>query len=1004
MDDNGSLYNNKIKKLKNLLPRYEKLGFKLIPLEGKKPFWKGWDDPKLWEDGTYNNELTLKTLELDPKLNVGIVTGEPSKIIRIDVDQPKILGWNPEPAINKGALAHTTSRGDGIVIRSENPEVLAFSKKLVKKRDEIDENLLLYEEDEEKQAITIIEILGNGRQFVAPPSIHPDKGVEYEWITPIPETPNQILTVNSIEELYSLLLECCENKGLINELFEEYFRLKAREETGEEGKKADEILEKWLKIILKHLDVAKEGNGYILCHCPFHPPDEHPSFAIYENTYLAVDFHDGKIYKLKELAEALDIELPHIRSEIKGNKVPRSEIEKGWKEYRLEEFGITIEELERVVISAIELNKNGEPKGIKHGVFANFLREKFVFVTNSITEEIWRYDPKEGIYKPDGEAFIKNLCERILNALGLPEFATIRRISEIVHHIKRHPQIHPSEFNKAWREGWINCKNGVLNIYTGEFKPHSPEFFFTWRINAEYNPESQGVYVEKFLSSVVPPDKRELLEEIVAYCLMPGQPYKKFFVLLGPTDSGKSTFIHLLEQFLGKDNVANLALQEIENGRFALAELVGKLANCFADLPAKKLSECPRIKAITGEDTLTIEEKFQKPYFAKIDAKLIFSANRLPEVDETDAFWNRAVIIQFPYRFKKDEEFKQKLIQPNELSALLNIALRALKRLQEKRFEDEDASATVRLWRIASDPLAVFVDECIEVMVSEDEDFFPADVYEFKGDVFDAFKVFCAQNGVETPIRDFHIFCREFTQAFRDKGIQLKEGRKEREDKLLRVWYGIRLKCRHCDKCNGNNRIEKIEKRKEEESELDETDRQILACYKLIASSVPDYDQPIAFAKMVAKKLGDPEEIKGRILKLIELGKLPDFYKQSVEGFWRNKKDDGCSNDEANENNSTNESKPIEEPSKEVRERAKLYGFKTIDTKLKVIDEEERRRQKTHYQLVKFFKDCPEFVGVDGEIYGPFKQGDTARIPSDNVIALIRGGYAKICSSGGDKT
>jgi putative DNA primase/helicase len=269
------------------------------------------------------------------------------------------------------------------------------------------------------------------------------------------------------------------------------------------------------------------------------------------------------------------------------------------------------------------------------------------------------YHDDEGVWKPDGEQFIKKICELIINALGYPEFATIRRIAEVVHHIKRYPQISPDVFNRAWREGWINCINGVVNIFTGEFREHRPEDFFTWRINASYDPDAKGEYIEKFLSTVVPHDQRELLEEIVAYCLMPGQPYKKFFVLLGPTDSGKSTFIHLLERFLGKDNVANLALQEIENGRFALAELVGKLANCFADLPAKKLSECPRIKAITGEDTLTIEKKFQKPYFAKIDAKLIFSANRLPEVDETDAFWNRAVIIQFPYRFKKDEELSK---------------------------------------------------------------------------------------------------------------------------------------------------------------------------------------------------------------------------------------------------------------------------------------------------------------------------------------------------------
>ncbi len=75
--------------------------------------------------------------------------------------------------------------------------------------------------------------------------------------------------------------------------------------------------------------------------------------------------------------------------------------------------------------------------------------------------------------------------------------------------------------------------------------------------------------------------------------------------------------------------------------------------------------------------------------------------------------------------------------------------------------------------------------------------------------------------------------------------------------------------------------------------ELDEIDKQILACYKLIAPSVPDYDQPEAFVKIVAKKLGYSEEIKERILKLIELGKLPKFYKEFVEHAWNDKPDDG---------------------------------------------------------------------------------------------------------------
>lgn len=773
-----------------LLKQYDRLGWKIIPLDGKIPYWKGWDDPEKWKSGEHTNEEAINEIITSRfKLNVGIVTGRLSGILRIDVDQPKILGWNPEPAIKKGALAHTTSRGVALVIRSENPEVLAFSKKLVKKKEELDENLLFYEEDKEKKVVAIIEILGDGRQFVAPPSIHPEKKIQFKWITPLPDSPDKILTINSIEELYSLLLECCTNKDLIHELFQDYFKEQARKDTGEEGKEADELLEKWLEIILKHLNVAEDRGDYIAIHCPFHPPDNKPSFAIYRNTCLAIDFHDFKVYKLKELAEKLEIELPKGR---------RSRFEDVIRKYGLDKYGITTDDLEELSLTILDVEetKDGQikVKGIKHGAFANWLRKKYHFATNSITEEIWMYHEDEGVWKPDGEAFIKKVCELIINALGYPEFATIRRIAEIVHHIKRYPQFHPDELNRAWREGWINCRNGVINIYTGEFKPHSPEFFFTWRINAEYNPEAEGNLIEQYLNTVS--EDRELLEEIIAYCLIPGQPCKKFFILYGPTDSGKSTFIYLVEKFLGEDNCANVPLQHLEKNRFALSQLVGKLANLFADLPLTSLDACPNVKAITGGDTLFVEKKFQQGYFTKIDAKLIFSANALPIVEEeTDAFWNRVVIVKFPYKFPKNEKFKEELTKPEELSALLNIVLKAIPRVFEKKFEGVDVERIVREWKIASDPLSVFIDECIEIYYTADDNYIDPDIYEFKSDIFNAFKRFCAKMGVESAYAvNYDQFCKEFVKRLRDRGIRLQEGRKERDGKKLRVWWGIKLK------------------------------------------------------------------------------------------------------------------------------------------------------------------------------------------------------------------
>jgi len=114
----------------NLLKHYDNLRWKLIPLEGKQAYWVGWTNPDKWGNCELSNEQAINEIITSHfRLNVGIVTGELSKIIAIDVDQPRLLGWNPEPAIKKGALAHTTSKAPRILVSATNPELVAFNKK-----------------------------------------------------------------------------------------------------------------------------------------------------------------------------------------------------------------------------------------------------------------------------------------------------------------------------------------------------------------------------------------------------------------------------------------------------------------------------------------------------------------------------------------------------------------------------------------------------------------------------------------------------------------------------------------------------------------------------------------------------------------------------------------------------------------------------------------------------------------------------------------------------------
>ncbi|MEM2263538.1 MAG: hypothetical protein QW160_04890, partial [Candidatus Bathyarchaeia archaeon] len=74
-----------------------------------------------------------------------------------------------------------------------------------------------------------------------------------------------------------------------------------------------EVLEKWLSRLKQHLKVKGEGSQYVYCHCPFHPPDNNPSFAINKLKFYAVDYHDCRVYSLKELAEALGVQLEEAK-------------------------------------------------------------------------------------------------------------------------------------------------------------------------------------------------------------------------------------------------------------------------------------------------------------------------------------------------------------------------------------------------------------------------------------------------------------------------------------------------------------------------------------------------------------------------------------------------------------------------------------------------------------------------------------------------------------------
>jgi len=239
----------------------------------------------------------------------------------------------------------------------------------------------------------------------------------------------------------------------------------------------------------------------------------------------------------------------------------------------------------------------------------------------------------------------------------------------------------------------------------------------------DYQPDLKCPKIAEFLSQITDnKNDQRVLFQLAGYCLYRDYTIHKAFFLYGDGANGKSTYLELLRAFLGPDNVSHRSLQEIcdEGNRFVLADLYGRLANAYADIPHKTIFQTGRFKMLTGHDTLTAEKKFKDSFNFRNYAKLIFSANELPPVgDETHAFWRRIRRITFPNKFEGDNcdhNILAKLTTSQELSGFLNAALAGLNLLLEAgEFEGaQDAEQERQEYIRQADPVQYFADERLE--------------------------------------------------------------------------------------------------------------------------------------------------------------------------------------------------------------------------------------------------------------------------------------------------
>jgi len=331
----------------------------------------------------------------------------------------------------------------------------------------------------------------------------------------------------------------------------------------------------------------------------------------------------------------------------------------------------------------------------------------------AVDEGLALYHFDEGRYKPKGERRIAGRVKRLLATWGQSDRWTSHRQSETAEYVRVDaPSLWPVP-----PLGLLNCANGLLDLATGELRPHEPGFLSPIQLPVTYDPEATCPGWVRFTQETFPDDARDLPWEIAAWLMTADTSVEKALLLIGEGANGKSTYLAGLMSFLGRRNCTNLSLHKLEADRFAAARLVGKLANICPDLPSAHLAGTSVFKAITGGDPIDAERKYAEGFSFQCYARLVFSANHPPQSpDASQAFFRRWLCVPFTRTFEGREarargELDAELADARELSGLLNLALSVLPRVRECGITETASMAeAMGDFRTVTDPLVVWLE------------------------------------------------------------------------------------------------------------------------------------------------------------------------------------------------------------------------------------------------------------------------------------------------------
>jgi phage/plasmid-associated DNA primase len=307
----------------------------------------------------------------------------------------------------------------------------------------------------------------------------------------------------------------------------------------------------------------------------------------------------------------------------------------------------------------------------------------YVFVVTKENEGFWAHTDDSIHYRTN---VLAELQQKALDLLKSRQYGDEQTVKKLINRLRMYTFALLDEFRPDDRI--IPFENGVYYIDQHQFLPRGTDIdiaadllgmspmeyqYKTFsKIPHAFSIDTQPVKEwDDFVNLIFNSDAKTIqtFYEWIGYCLTTKVNKKKFLLIIGPKDSGKTTITRIALHAIGQNNYSLIKFAQIcSNDTFVRYGIIDMRVNLDDDIGKSKIENIDEIKDLTGGlDYIWVNPKHEKPYKHYHITRFWCLCNKIPYIKDLDIpIAGRFLLLRAKHVFSNTD----KCPECNELHAI----------------------------------------------------------------------------------------------------------------------------------------------------------------------------------------------------------------------------------------------------------------------------------------------------------------------------------------------